>query len=174
MAKRLVSALLCLMLLFSALPAAMADKPRDILPLEYDSLPEPAEGQHHYLLCCTDTWTDDHARLGNTDGVILVTLDTKARRIIFTTLTREMLVKRPDGGIGRFTFIAKNYGPEELCKVVSTHFGVKVEKYAIFCMDDIQIHICHGHLQPVCITNTPIIQDDIRPVRLIHRDMIAL
>lgn len=138
MAKRLVSALLCLMLLFSALPAAVADKPRDILPLEYDSLPEPAEGQHHYLLCCTDTWTDDHARLGNTDGVILVTLDTKARRIIFTTLTREMLVKRPDGGIGRFTFIAKNYGPEELCKVVSTHFGVKVEKYAIFCMDDIQ------------------------------------
>ena len=39
---------------------------------------------------------------------------------------------------GRITYIAKNYGPEALCKIVSTHFGVKVEKYLFFSMDNIQ------------------------------------
>ncbi|MBP3541987.1 MAG: LCP family protein [Clostridia bacterium] len=135
--KRFICLLLCAALLMGCVPA-LADTPRDIITIPYEELPEPPAGQHHYLLCCTDTWTDDHAKLGNTDGVILVTLDTDAHRIIFTTLTREMLIKRPDGNIGRFTYIAKNYGPEEMCKIVSTHFGVKVDKYAIFCMDDIQ------------------------------------
>ena len=61
-----------------------------------------------------------------------------AKRVMLTTFTREMLVKRPDGGIGRFTYIAKNYGPEALCETVSTHFGAKVDKYIIFSMDNVQ------------------------------------
>lgn len=137
MCKRLLGLLLALALLMGALPA-YADKPRDITPLDYDSLPEAKEGQHHYLMACVDNWHGNAKKLGNTDGVILVTLDTAEKRLLFTTFSREMLVKRPDGGIGRFTYIAKNYGPEELCKVVSTHFGVKVEKYFIFSMDNVQ------------------------------------
>lgn len=134
--KRFLCALLCALLLCGSF--AMADMPRDIFPLDYDSLPETISGQHHYLLCCTDTWEGKASNLGNTDGILLVTLDTTAKRVMITTLTREMLVKRPDGGIGRITFVAKRFSPEELCRVVSTHFGVKVEKYIIFCMDDIQ------------------------------------
>ena len=137
MLKRLLCMVLALAILLST-ATALADQPREIHPLPYDELPGPVEGQHHYLMACVDNWQGNAKRLGNTDGVILVTLDTINRRLMFTTFSREMLVKRPDGGIGRFTFIAKNYGPEALCEVVSTHFGVKVDKYFIFSMDNVQ------------------------------------
>lgn len=135
MLKRILSVFLVLLLSASA---ALADQPREIVPLPYDRLPDAQKGQHHYLMACVDNWQGNAQRLGNTDGVILVTLDTANRRVLLTTFSREMLVQRPDGGIGRFTFIAKNYGPEALCEVVSTHFGVKVEKYFIFSMDNVQ------------------------------------
>lgn len=89
-------------------------------------------------MACVDTWEGSASNLGNTDGVLMVTLDVDAKRVMLTTFTREMLVKRPDGGIGRFTYIAKNYGPEALCETVSTHFGTKVDKYIIFSMDNVQ------------------------------------
>lgn len=135
MLKRILSVFLVFLLSASA---ALADQPREIVPLPYHQLPDAQKGQHHYLMACVDNWQGNAQRLGNTDGVILVTLDTVNRRVLLTTFSREMLVQRPDGGIGRFTFIAKNYGPEALCEVVSTHFGVKVEKYFIFSMDNVQ------------------------------------
>ncbi len=138
MAKRFFCALLCVALLCPAGLGALADTPREISPLDYDTMPGPQEGQHHYLLACVDNWQGNAKNLGNTDGVILVTLDTRAKRLLFTTFSREMLVKRPDGAIGRITYQAKTYGPEALCQTISTHFGVKVDKYILFDMDNIQ------------------------------------
>ena len=136
MLKRALCLALALMLLLTQ--AALADTPRDIFPLDYDALPEPTEGQHHYLMVCTDNWEGNANHLGNTDGVLMATFDLAAHRLLFTTFSREMLVKRPDGEIGRFTYIAKNYGVDELCRTVSTHFGVKVKDYIIFSMDNVQ------------------------------------
>ena len=119
-------------------PVALAETPRPITPLDYDTLPAALEGQHHYLLACVDTWETKPTNLGNTDGVMMVTFDTRTKRLLFTTFMREMLVQRPDGQIGRITYIAKNYGPEELCKIISTHFGVKVDQYILFSMDNVQ------------------------------------
>lgn len=139
MAKRIVCWLAAAVLLFmGTMAGALADTPREIYPLDYDTLPEPRAGQYHYLMACVDTWEGSASNLGNTDGVLMVTLDVDAKRVMLTTFTREMLVKRPDGGIGRFTYIAKNYGPEALCETVSTHFGRKVDKYIIFSMDNVQ------------------------------------
>ena len=137
MHQRLIAFLLCLLLLFPACALA-AVTPREIAPLSPDEVPEPSEGMHHYLLLCTDTWDGDPNNLGNTDGVVLVTLDTVQRRVIFCTLTREMLIRRPDGAIGRFTYITKNYGIDALLNIVTTQFGIKVDQYAIFCMNNIQ------------------------------------
>ncbi|MDD3336813.1 MAG: LCP family protein [Eubacteriales bacterium] len=138
MGRKTSALLIAFLLCFTILCPASAETPRDITPLDYDTMPDALTGQHHYLLACVDSWEGNANNLGNTDGVILVTLDSVSKRIIFTTLTREMLVKRPDGGIGRFTFIAKRYGVDEMLKTVCTHFGVKVEKYAIFSMNSIQ------------------------------------
>lgn len=51
---------------------------------------------------------------------------------MLTSIIRDALVERPDGVIGRINYIAKNYGPEALCKVISQHVGVKIEKYLLF------------------------------------------
>lgn len=131
-----VLALFLSVLLFAA--PALAATPDPIFALEYDSLEDPPVGVHHYLLACFDTWDFNENRMGNTDGLLLATLDTVQNRLIFTTIMREILIRRPDGKIGRITYIAKNYGPEALCEIVSTHFGVKVEKYLFFNMDNIQ------------------------------------
>lgn len=138
MFKRLLSSLLLLCLVLTATVPAYADTPRPITPLDYDTLPDPPAGQHHFLLTCVDSWAGTADKMSNTDGNILVTMDTAARRLIFTTFTREMLIQRPDGDIGRFTYIAKNYGVEAMCRILSTHFGVKVEKYIVFNMDNVQ------------------------------------
>ena len=129
--KRILCILLALVLALAAVPA-LADMPKDIETIPFDELPEPLDGQHHYLLLCVDQWTGKPHNLGNTDGIVLATLDTRAHRVMLTSFIRDALVKRPDGKIGRINYIAKNYGPEALCKVISEHVGVKIEKYILF------------------------------------------
>ena len=138
MLKRILAAVLLLCFTVTAAVPAFADTPRPVSVLDYETLPEPPAGQHHFLLTCVDSWDGTAQNMSNTDGTILVTMDTAAKRLIFTTLSREMLIRRPDGEIGRFTYIAKNYGMDAMCQTVSTHFGVKVDKYIVFNMDNVQ------------------------------------
>lgn len=129
--KRLISLLLILVLL---LPGAsvLADTPKPIETIPFDQLPETREGMYHYLLLCVDQWRGKPSNLGNTDGIMVLTLDVRANRIMLTSLIRDALVVRPDGVIGRVNYIAKNYGPEALCKVLSEHMGIRIEKYIMF------------------------------------------
>lgn len=137
MMKRIFSLFLALMLLVSCVPA-LADQPQPIETIPYEELPEALDGQHHYLLLCVDQWYGKPGNLGNTDGIVLVTVDTRAHRVMLTSFIRDALVERPDGKIGRINYVAKNYGPEALCKVISQHIGVKVDKYILFDFNQIQ------------------------------------
>ncbi len=136
--KRILCLLLTLVLTLSAVSVAAADTPKDIVTIPYDELPETIDGQHHFLLLCVDQWHGKVGNLGNTDGIVLVTLDTRAHRVMLTSFIRDALVVRPDGHIGRINYIAKNYSPEDLCQVISTHIGVKIEKYILFDFSQIQ------------------------------------
>ena len=138
MIKRLIGLVLALMLCFSWAGSAMADLPKPITIIPWEALPPVVEGQHHYLLLCVDQWHGNPQNMGNTDGIVLVTMDTRTKRLMLTSFSREMLIQRPDGVIGRVNYIAKNYSPEELCKVLSTHFGIRIEKYMLFDMNHIQ------------------------------------
>ncbi len=131
MIKRIACLVLTLILSLSCC-AALADDPQPIETIPYDELPPVIDGQHHYLLLCVDQWTGKPHNLGNTDGIVIVTLDTRAHRVMLTSIIRDALVERPDGVIGRINYIAKNYGPEALCKVISQHVGIKIEKYLLF------------------------------------------
>ncbi len=127
--KRLFSLLLMLCMVFACLPTGvLADMPQPIETIDYDSIAEPREGLHHYLLLCSDQWTN---KLVNTDGIVIVSLDTVSHRIMLTSIIRDALVVRPDGVIGRINYIARNSGPEALCKVISQHLGIKIEKYIL-------------------------------------------
>jgi len=129
----------------------------DVVP--YDELPPVVEGQHHYLLLCIDQWVRDarpdgidvptaadgsrQDRYGNTDGIVLVTLDTRAHRIMLTSFIRDALIKKTnlseeDGDKnGRINRVFNDYGPDVLCRIISQHIGVKIEKYILFTFKQI-------------------------------------
>ena len=147
--RRMLCALLTLALLSVLAQAGASERtpaPIEIIP--YEELPRVLEGQHHYLLLCTDLWqgkvrpadaeppTQANGRrrdlYGNTDGIVLVTLDTRAHRIMLTSFIRDALIQKPNGTIGRINYVYNDYGPEALCRVISQHIGVRVEKYLLF------------------------------------------
>ena len=146
--KRILCLLIALMLVLSALPA-LADTPKPIEIIPYEQLPEPSPGQHHYLLLCADSWGATLNNIGNTDGIVLVTLDTYAHRVMLTSLIRDALVSRPDQdnpskmGIGRVNYVAKNLGLETFLKVLSQHLGIKIEKYILFDFQQIANIVDH-------------------------------
>ena len=132
--------------------------PAHIEIVPYDELPPVAEGQHHYLLLCVDHWDRDprpdgikpptysngHRQdmYGNTDGIVLLTLDTRAKRIMLTSFIRDAIIRKPDeeDGVehfGRINYVYNDLGPEMLCRVISQHIGVRVEKYILFTFNQI-------------------------------------
>lgn len=128
--KRLFALLMTLVMLAGSMVALADTTPTPISKIPYDQLPENRDGVYHYLLLCMDQWNG--GLKDNSDGIVLLTFDTRAGRIMLTSLLRDSLVERPDGKIGRINYIVKNYGPEALCNILSTHLGIKVEKYIIF------------------------------------------
>jgi LCP family protein required for cell wall assembly len=130
MMKRILALLLTLMLTLTSLPALADTQPTPIEKIPYDQLPENRDGIYHYLLLCMDEWNG--GLNGNSDGIVLLTFDTLAGRIMLTSFTRDSLAVRPDGKIGRINYIVKDWGPEALCKVISTHLNIKVDKYVVF------------------------------------------
>ena len=147
--RRMGICLLTWILLFSIIPAfAETRTPNPIETIPYNEISPILEGQHHYLLLCTDLWHSpvrpadaqtprtSHGRrrdkYGNTDGIVLVTLDTRAHRIMLPSFIRDALISKPNGGIGRINYVYNDYGPEALCRVISQHINVKVEKYILF------------------------------------------
>lgn len=149
LARKLFSILLAMCLLLSTSLALAAERtPKPIQTIPYEEISPTVEGQHHYLLLCTDLWkgkvrpadapppTQENGKrrdlYGNTDGIVLVTLDTRAHRIMLTSFIRDALIKKPNDGIGRINYVYNDYGPEALCKVISQHIDVKVEDYLLF------------------------------------------
>ena len=150
--KRILSALLVVILCFTA-SAAVAEDPDPIETVPYDELPQNIDGQHHYLLLCVDKWNATPDTLGNTDGIVLVTIDTRTKRVMLTSIIRDALVVRPDGKIGRINYIARNFSPEELCQVISQHLGIRVDKYIIFDFQQISNIIDHLGGVDIYVTN---------------------
>ncbi len=129
------------------------DDPLHFEVVPYDELPPVVEGQHHYLLLCIDQWARDARpdgidvptyadgkrmdNYGNTDGIVILTLDTRAHRIMLTSIIRDALIRKTNLGeeeekYGRINRIYNDYGPEALCRIISQHLGVRIEKYILF------------------------------------------
>ena len=123
----------------------------EVVPL--DELPPVVEGQHHYLLLCIDQWVRDprpegakpptgyggirRDMYGNTDGIMLVTLDTRAHRIMLTSIIRDAIIHKitsteNEEKFGRINYVYNDLGPDALCQTISQHLGVRVEKYIMF------------------------------------------
>lgn len=162
MKRRLLAFSLCVFLLCaSALPALCArviTTPKTIPLLYGDDVPRTPEGVYHYMLICTDNRDTAHRDGSNikfTDGLMLVTLDTRAKRVMLTSVTRDTLIQMPkgmyvtvDGKVSPDTHWGRINGVittewEVLLKkrqklpitalldVLNAHLGLRIEKYVM-------------------------------------------
>ena len=129
MLKRLGSLLLLFCLLISS--AAAEGVPDPIIPLTEDQIPPTPEGIHYYLLLCSDREKSSAELPGNTDGIMLVALDTTANRIMLISVVRDLLVMRPDGQPGRINGIARRFSLEDTMDILNTHFGLRIDHYIL-------------------------------------------
>lgn len=161
--RRLLCFLLVLLLPAAALAEAESDwananlpqnrRPEYIQTVPLDEIEPTANGVHHYLLLCIDEWKslprpDDVTpppldegrgpdRYGNTDGMVILTLDTAAHRIMLASIVRDAAILKPGSTdekqyYGRINYIYNDFGPEALCKLISEHLGIRIEKYILF------------------------------------------
>ena len=143
---------------------ANANLPRNRMPefietIPWDEIQPNNFGQHHYLLLCIDEWQSlprpadatppplDEGRgpdkYGNTDGMVILTLDTAAHRITLASIVRDAAILKPGSTdekqyYGRINYIYNDFGPEALCRLISEHLGIKIEKYILFNFSQIQ------------------------------------
>lgn len=141
--KRLLSLLITLALIMGCLPALAEDPaPIPVIP-EEDLTPTP-KGIHHYMLICIDSWKTDLKKTGNhTDGMVLVTVDEYAQRVMLTSFIRDMLIQRPDGDFGRLNNVMDYFGREKggieaLVKTINTHFDLRIEDFIVVDFQQVQ------------------------------------
>ena len=149
MTKRFLSLLLLTALLLGCFgPALAADTPNPIPVVAKENRTPTTKGVHHYMLICVDSWdakaSFDKKQWGNhTDGLILVTVDENARRVMLTSFIRDMLIQRPDGKFGRINNFLDtggwcyengktyNEGFHALVETINGHFDLNIEKFIV-------------------------------------------
>ena len=148
--KRCLSLLLALLLCAALVPALADATPNPIPVLSEDEITPTPKGIHHYMLICLDSWAADIHNPGHTDGLILVTVDEYARRVMLTSFIRDMLIQRPDGKFGRLNNIVDYFSPaikggkdgqkgiEELIKTLNTHFNLEIDHYIVVDFQQVQ------------------------------------
>ena len=133
----LILCILSLIMTGTALAEYTTDTtPRPIPVIADDQIAPTPSGMHHYMLICCDAWETDPDNITHTDGLILLTVDEIAGRVMLTSFIRDMLIQRPDGKFGRINniclyFGADRTGIEHLTHTISTHFNVDIDKYLV-------------------------------------------
>ncbi len=132
--KRVLAVLMLLVLLIPS--AALAATPNPIPVIAKEDITPTVKGVYHYMLICVDAWHADPKNLGHTDGLVLVTVDKYAGRVMLTSFIRDMLIMRPDDKFGRINnivgyFGANQQGVETLIDVIGTHFDLDIDYYIV-------------------------------------------
>ena len=138
--KRILTLILAAIMMLSILPEAFASDDPDPIPViaKEDISPTPS-GLHHYMLICVDSWAADLSKTGqHTDGLMLVTVDEYAHRVMLTSFVRDMLILRPDGKFGRVNNVMAMMSPNDgkqglqmLIDTLNSHFDLQIEKFVV-------------------------------------------
>lgn len=147
--KRIVSLALLAALLLAGMPsfARADDRPAPIPVLSPEETRETPAGMHHYLLVCFgDNW---HVNLNNptpNDGMVMVTIDEKGKRVMLTSFLRDIIVQRGENNFSRINNIVSMYSPGignvggivnakdgkagllMLRDLINSHFDLRIEK----------------------------------------------
>ena len=150
--NRILSLLLALALLAAAPAALAADEPNPIPVIAREDVSPTPTGIHHYMLICIDSWkttlknqwvSSENEWFYHTDGLMLVTVDEYAKRVMLTSFIRDMLILRPDGKYGRINnFLDKAgwayankkndvEGLQALVDTICTHFDLDIHDFIV-------------------------------------------
>lgn len=83
------------------------------------------------FLIGSDTRKNSYEDIGNTDSMILLSINTDKKTLKLTSFMRDMYVTIPNHGSGRLNTAFAYGGPELLFKTLKTNFDVDVDKYVI-------------------------------------------
>ncbi len=68
--------------------------------------------------------------LGNSDSMILVSINRKTEKIVLTSIMRDSYILRPGHGYGRINGAFAMGGPDLLIQTIEENFKVKIDSYA--------------------------------------------
>lgn len=81
------------------------------------------------LLIGSDTRDNSYENIGNTDSMILASINTRNKNIKITSFMRDMYVTIPGHGKNRLNAAFAYGGPELLFKTLKYNFDIEVDKY---------------------------------------------
>ena len=114
--KSFFAALLAL-ILFVSMPVSLAEEAKE----------EEINTQvSHYLVLGQDTYDEGIQADSRTDTILLVTLDSKYKRIIMTSIMRDSKVTTPKGNENKINTIYKYHGLEGLVSTIESHLDVEI------------------------------------------------
>jgi LCP family protein required for cell wall assembly len=93
-----------------------------------DSVNVLPEGVYNIMLFGLDTRDGDSFN-GRSDVMLLITLDTKSKKIKTTSFMRDILVPIPSHNYNRLNTAYGFEGPATACEVISKQFGIFVQNY---------------------------------------------
>lgn len=70
-------------------------------------------------------------KLGNADGIIMVSINKDTKEIVLTSFMRDIKVELPDGSHTKLTSSYHKGGTSMLIKAIEQNFGVPVDNYAL-------------------------------------------
>jgi polyisoprenyl-teichoic acid--peptidoglycan teichoic acid transferase len=87
-------------------------------------------GVYHIMLYGLDTRSPG-SYSERSDVNLLVTVDTRSKKVQLTSFMRDILVKLPDNTINRLNTAIVYNDPEKATQLIGGYFGIKLENYAV-------------------------------------------
>ena len=114
MIKRIMTALLCLLML--ALPCwALGEQTEENTQVT------------HYLLLGQDGYAEDIVEDARTDTIVLVTLDEKYNRVVMTSVLRDSKIKNPNGNDTKANLIYRYFGFDGIIGCLERDLDIEIK-----------------------------------------------
>lgn len=68
---------------------------------------------------------------GNADGLMLLSVNTKTKQIVLTSIMRDISIKVPDKYRTKITLVYRDFGTETLIDTIEYNFGITIDNYAL-------------------------------------------
>lgn len=94
------------------------------------------ENVKNILLIGSDTRKNSYEDIGNTDSMILLSIDTKNKNVKLTSFMRDMYVPIPNHGSNRLNAAFSYGGPKLLFETLKANFDVDVDEYIVINFDN--------------------------------------